>query len=830
MEKNKIKIVCNPYNKRIQYYWFEENEQWKDLCDSEDSALNVDKYTKNVSLPRIAFDLLNILVGNYCNKTVGLEIFFEGTEDDYNDLEVVRKNHFSQYDIELVKGTKTIKLAKEVMPQIEKIFSDVENYFKDYPDENTETLIAKYRETVRPEIALCIMGLYSSGKSAFINSLLGKELLPSDSDPATAKVYKIEESKRAEISFEFLGEEYLIEYSGSEWKTSKGLDNEILTLIKEKLDKEEELSEDKLMYLTLLELNKYAKKEGDRQHKELVKVAKDLSLLGGTKKNESEDKYIEELLKKRRIKDLEKEGKITANNLGEVIKVRTTFKHSFLPLDKFQFVIYDTPGSNSVQFREHAEVLKNSLEQQTNGLPIFVTTPDSMDEKDNTELIAIINELGGALDVSNMMLVINKSDDKAKATLEKKVENQDSLVLTKWKANRAYFVSSIVGLGGKKENKNEWIDADYEDVYSGRERKFGDPSEKNYLRLFEYNILPADAKERIKKRTEEIKNSELLLWNSGIPCVEEEIGIFAQKYALYNKCFEAIKYLSEAVTSVCDDIERATKNAEKLRRDIEAKFDEEKKTLIHQLESKRDSEKKEFTENFAENVTSAVTKRYLNEERIKGIINSVYSSVAGKNDHEKLNGYNDEIERRLSNDIAAYSRETSTNIQKYWNSCAESLRDELMKIVVNSPNLTNEQKEVLKEVVSKIVNVSDKHTQLNIKNTEAVYWDFRLFGFLWYMTTIDKKESIKKYKESLNHDIANNNKKAVEDNEKEFKNWTDRLLNELNAVIASFNPSLIELKENLDHQNQIVKTKNSQKEYIENAICQMTKLLSFEEV
>ena len=152
-----------------------------------------------------------------------------------------------------------------------------------------------------------------------------------------------------------------------------------------------------------------------------------------------------------------------------------------------------------------------------------------------------------------------------------------------------------------------------------------------------------------------------------------------------------------------------------------------------------------------------------------------------------------------------------------------------MKIVVDSPELNNDQKEALKKVVLRIVNVTDYHTQLNIKKTDAVYWDFKFLG-IWYWTTIDKKKSAQEYKKALNNDIANNNKLAATGNENEFNNWITRLLSELDAVVASFNPKLIEKTAKLNEQIQLVEKKAKQKSFIQNSINNMTMLLSFEEV
>ena len=51
--------------------------------------------------------------------------------------------------------------------------------------------IEEYKEVTRNEVPICIMGNYSVGKSAFINALLGDEILPSKVNASTAKNTKI---------------------------------------------------------------------------------------------------------------------------------------------------------------------------------------------------------------------------------------------------------------------------------------------------------------------------------------------------------------------------------------------------------------------------------------------------------------------------------------------------------------------------------------------------------------------------------------------------------------------------------------------------------------
>ncbi len=832
-EKNKIKICSDPYKKNVFYFWHEENGEWKDMSEKDESPLNTVSL-RHKPISHMAYDLFRTLIDEKIyNSSCGLDIVFEGTDDDFADLCSVRDLYYSDKDIFIERGTSKMPLAKDVMPCIEESYEKLKKYFKDYPDADTEDILNRYTDAVKPEIALCVMGLYSSGKSAFINAIVGKEILPSESDPATAKIYKIRESKESRVVFKYKNEECQIVFKGSKWKVNTNPNSEIIKIISESIEKNSPKTEDQYLYWTLFALNTFAKEEGKNKHAKLLKCSEKL-LNSNELKNSSEVERIELLLKKYRIRELINNGEIENNQLDDVIEVYTNFEHSFLPLDKFQFVIYDTPGSNSVMFREHADILKDSLEQQTNGLPIYITNPDTMDDTDNNGIMDSINELGDALDLSCMMLVVNKSDEKSKGTLLKKIENRDNLVVTKWKASRVYFVSSIIGLGGKKKNPDDesnWIDDDYCLIYSEKLNRFCDENDKQYMKLYEYNILPTNEKERLLKLVEEEQGKELLLWNSGIPCVEAEIGMFASKYALYNKCAQAIQYLVDASMRVYDKVDEIKEDANKTRADIQMNLDEKKKSLIDQLNNECKAKKTEFTNEFVDFISKDSVSKYLDSSRIAEVINNSINSAPGKNDHEKLERFNALIEEELKKDIKNYSKETSRHINKFWKDKSNVLRESLMKIVVGSSALTKEQKDALKEVVLNASAIPEYHTKLNIKDTTAIkHKDSRFLWFLWYMTKIDREEAKMRYKKSLGDDISRNNKKAIEDNGKNFSDWLNLLNNEITSAVSAFNPELSALTAKLEEQKEIIRSKTKQANFISEQINTIDSLISFLEV
>lgn len=827
MERNQLKICSDPYRKHIDYFWLEENGTWTNMQEMENSPLKGIHFT-SLPLSHNAYDMFKAVIDQLYDPAVGVTIVFEGTEDDLEELISIQKLYFSEYNIDVQRGVRKIRPAKEVMAQMELAYEKLHNFFKEYPDKDTEAILAKYTDTVKPEIAICVMGLYSSGKSAFLNSIIGQEILPSDSDPATAKIFKVKSSKTHSVSFQFDGVDYKIEFSGSKWMVNQDPTSEIIQKIAKAVAEHAPKAENQVMYWVLYALNDFAKKEGRVRQDALLSCAEKLLSEEELKETNNDAEKIDTLLEKYRVKELVAKGEIPANKMGDFIEIEVDFVHSYLPLDKFDFVFYDTPGSNAVMFREYADILKESLEQQTNVLPLLVTNPDSMDEIDNNEIMAVVNEMGGALDVSNLMLVVNKSDEKSRRTLQKKAENKDNLVLVKWKASRVYFVSSIIALGGKQNGAEmDWIDEDYYSIFEEKQVKFSKPDNKLYLRLFEYNILPRDSYEKINKRVENIDPSELLLWNSGLPCVEEEIGDFAKKYSIYNKCSQAIQYLVQAANMIKKDVRDSVSKADSLRSIIEKSLDDKKQELVKKVQIESESKRKEYSNRFLDAATKVTVNKYLDDSRIERIIDDILADCPGKTDSERLSPFNDKVEASLKRDIQNYSKDATQNTEEYWQKCANQFRSYLMETVAGSSALTPEQKADFENISLNVVTVSSIHKTLNITSTSAVVnKGKRLLG--GDLTRISRSESKLKYKEALKTDIANNNKKVFEENERSFQIWANQLINKLISELSTYSPELTMLGSNLDSQKEVIDAKLAQGELIGKEIDAIEELLDFQ--
>lgn len=800
MGKNAIRINCNPYDKTIAYFWLEEDGHWSCIVDDDNSPLADEKYT-NASLSQRAYEILNVIIENYCaNPDIQYTLVFEGTDDDFKDLKNVKESFFPDANIIFELGGLKINAAYEVMPEIEKTFDELNQYFKSYPDKEIEAEIVKYNETVKEQIALCVMGLYSSGKSAFINSLIGRELLPSDSDPATAKVYKVTQRDKHEIRFTYNGEKYTIVFEKNTWKCSKNPNSAIMHPIITSLNAHRGESRDSLMYWTIYELNLYAKEEGHKRHKELVECAEAM-IPEEKRKGLKEDKLIELLLSGHSIEQLLSIKKVSQNSLGNLIEIDTDFYASSLPINRFEFVIYDTPGSNSAMFREHVDILKEALKKQTNGLPIFVTNPDTMDETDNSDIISIISELGGALDITNMLMVVNKSDDKSASTLKKKSENKDNLIVTKWKASKVFFASAIMGLGSKLASPNEktsWINEDYYSTFYEKIGKFTDANHPNYMELYKYNILQLSDYKDMCSSMEALGEDSLLCINSGLAAIEREICIFANRNALYNKCTQAKLYLLNAVTCVTQKVEEKQDEIEEKRKKIAEQLSSSQEKLLEDLRDKCSKLQEGYLESFIAKVTGEITKNYLDREKIRSLINTIYSGCSGKRDHDKVPAFNRDFESKLKSDIDSYAKTVKPGVEKYWNDCAQNMREELIKIVLAAPELTETQKNILVDTVMKVSPILAKHDSVNIEQNSKVVRNKDKHFLWWYFTDIDLSEATDAYRAALKNDISTTNSGMKNSNMKTFGTFISSIITALEGNVSKFNPTLVKLSNELD--------------------------------
>ena len=323
--------------------------------------------------------------------------------------------------------------------------------------------LEKFSDASNDVIPICVIGNYSSGKSTFINALIGYELLPSSDEPTTAKIYKISQSKypdRAAVKFEYDFKSVCIRFDAD--SSTFLTDAENIPLI-----------------VKLKELLEEIAGEGIPS-----KLSKVLDLINGYANREKEEA------------------------ISDLIEIEAPFDDDGLWGKMWNnFVIFDTPGSNSASNVKHYEVLKKAMADLSNGLPIFVSEYNALDSTDNDKLYQDINNMK-ELDNRFTMIIVNKADaaslKKTGLTEEDRERILSLAIPRKLYSGGIYFVSSIMGLGSK--NDENFINDHNAEVFEDQKNKYIDPNSRFYKQLYRYDILPAQIKRRYDARAEQHRN------------------------------------------------------------------------------------------------------------------------------------------------------------------------------------------------------------------------------------------------------------------------------------------------------------------------------------
>ncbi|WP_339006122.1 dynamin family protein [Fusobacterium animalis] len=198
MKMKEVKIKHNPYtletkfevdgkeipeNSKIQSIIFSDGNRYDDKVDRKRFQVIVSK------IPQVIMEELNY---------TDFDITFHGTKLDYQDLEFELKKKSEETKNKRDKFTFKLKHipAKESFEKINEldgIYKNLKDLSRKYSfqDLNIKSLEKQYEKAKNEKTEVNIVAIMSAGKSTLINSLLGKELLTTNSQACTAKVMEI---------------------------------------------------------------------------------------------------------------------------------------------------------------------------------------------------------------------------------------------------------------------------------------------------------------------------------------------------------------------------------------------------------------------------------------------------------------------------------------------------------------------------------------------------------------------------------------------------------------------------------------------------------------
>lgn len=836
----RIRIVSNPYERALAYFINNgKSDSWETLKqDSINSKLR-ENDSEKIFLPFKANDIVDTIVSEYYTgpEKVGLE--FEGTPDEYKVLEEVCAFASVKDKIELSCTERSLENARDVLDDTKNVFERVRPIIEKIvrEDQSVTNDLAKVTDALKDIIPICIFGNYSAGKSTFINSLIGYEILPSGGDPVTAKIYEIRRSRqedRAKITFTYLGEDFELQFDDNECRVIVGdKDKDMIQEIQSSLAEIDEKCLFKMVNKTISILNSYEKRD-----KEVIV-------------------------------------------LSNVIKIETPFsKNGKLGQSQNKFVIFDTPGSNSKTNMDHQAVLIESLQGFSNGIPVWVSSFDSLDSVDNANLCDKLYSID-ALDKRFTMIVINRADNvelPKNGFSDREINDileYDSV--EKMYSSGIYFVSAVMGLGAKNIDgmQSEYL----LDLFDEKERKYSDPDARGYKKLYEYNIMPEHMKRKAIKNS--LECDKLVYANSGLYCVESEMEQFANKYAAYNKCQMVYRFLNSVIDETQKRIAEKTSRLEIRKVELEQELDGKKKELIESIQKETQSSIKINEKQSEDDVRVFVKENLqyeLKQEALDKIDNSFAQQHEESTDYQSFEeDYEKSKDNRLTNakenlhnfifgkgsrkdalknlksewtndsevvkqrkenkdstrkqidsttseqtmnivkdmfkaDIIEAQGKLQGNAQVYWLNKSQEYRDSMIRLITGTDALSEKQKNELSEIIMNYppFKYDDDSDDVFIKAK------FLRQSFLASLFGLSERINTKRLSASFNSKIKRSIREMSEQINssyfESFKEWQGRLQSTIEANITNLNPELRDLYERIrDEEDRITELKSNQR-------------------
>lgn len=428
-----------------------------------------------------------------------------------------------------------------------------EIYRKQIEDE-IDNIKEKINSLSDNSVNLCFTGVYSAGKSALINALLGFRILPEDIKSETAKMFRIASPKKGEnvrICFDLINVYTELEWNDEEkaFEIAKGPYEQMpLTDIQTTINK--------------------VKADGLQQHEQI-----------------------------KRLLDTINASPLSSSEIDIYFPVA-------LDTDTLQFTIYDTPGTDS-NYLEHQHVLVDALEEQRQSILIFVAAPNKMEGTGNNALLEKLKEAEAkdsktSIDLGRSLFVINWADsigNDARITLQhQEIKHKDDEEFSIKLANKKLFFTSAKYAYAARAKQNGVATLEEEGLvivgktllsmkespmsfcYKQDRCATSDVATKNLLEKCESAIESANG-----------DDTQILVISSGLYALEQEILQYGEKYASAVKAFAIIDSIDKALTNLTNQTNSLMDSNQHGIEEIEAAITELRTTIENAITTEYES-------------------------------------------------------------------------------------------------------------------------------------------------------------------------------------------------------------------------------------------------
>ncbi len=430
--------------------------------------------------------------------------------------------------------------------------------------------------------------------------------------------------------------------------------------------------------------------------------------------------------------------------------------------------------------------------------------------------------------------------DKGPRSLSEKRDKIDGLKLTKWKSTRIFFVSSILGLASKKNDphsEDSWFDLDTFEIYEKNSSLY----ESGERKLYTYNIIDRSRQYDYDITAQDGVNA-LLMYNSGLASIELELANYAQRYAQYVKCHEAIKYLTEA-SELCKENVRTIEDQQKAELDsATARFDEKKHQIVDAMEEQKAAVVKKANELFRLEITKVFEEFKARHRIVTAFLNKGNSFIytdfqakwnelkqtaleSGSDEKNALQQMQAYVTEQFNQLLNAVSTETNCEIDAFWEARTAAYKRILSTIIMDNPKLNEEQKGILDAIVLNMENMTKERVEFDLREHKGIKMGIIPFVPLG-KESYNNSGCCRNFLSEFDKLVKERIEIVRDQNGQMFEAWCVQIINAISDKISTFNEemheaelAIAELQKEIDRKNQHIDLLQQTIDYIDNVLC-----------
>jgi GTPase Era involved in 16S rRNA processing len=529
-------------------------------------------------------------------------------------------------------------------------------------------------------VNLCFAGVYSAGKSALINAIIGFRILPESIRSTTARMFRIQSPKQGEavrIVFCICNEHTELLWNDGSKTFDFGAGPT-------------ENSARKAIQKTI---NEHKNKP---QHCQLFEILQTL--------NSCDQDVID-------------------------TDIRLFFP---IPLDgeRVQFAIYDTPGTDS-NYGRHQQVLQDALSKQTHSILVFVAAPNKTEGEGNNALLTYLKEaeekdtktsidLGRSLFVMNWADTIDPDARRELQNDEITYKSGDAFSI-KLSDKKLFFTSAKVAYAAKAGVNGIATD---DENFLIRQHSITINDEK-YGRYYQHNRVATSERATSKLRElcdkalavaeNENDTFEVLRICSGLFALESEITAYGEKYAAAVRAFAIIDSVDKALSTLDKNVKSLEKRNLEDIHSIYRVIEELHKTIAGSI--KAAYEKHEYPKNRPKVLnTLKLNKEYLHSEFnenllafIDKLLKKWFFGLFG--DVEYKEKHKNEIIQRITCVLNDFTEKFLESRQALLEQIRDEFTADVKEVINNNGSISAEAKEFVLSIrppeIKKPTNISE---------------------------------------------------------------------------------------------------------------------------